>query len=87
MILFASSRETDPCKVYIAKQSASSSNILWNCLFFFTGACFKDQGIQYTCVAGSLVSGDKDAARKSLAKYACNSYREASLLTMFDQCA
>lgn len=40
------------------------------------GACFKDQGIKYTCVAGDLVAGNKDAAKRSLAKYACNSYRE-----------
>lgn len=40
------------------------------------GAFFKDQGIQYTCVAGQLVAGNREAANRSLAKYACNSYRE-----------
>ncbi|KAL0041507.1 hypothetical protein WJX79_005714 [Trebouxia sp. C0005] len=40
------------------------------------GAFFKDQGIQYTCVAGQLVAGNKEAANRTLAKYACNSYRE-----------
>ncbi|KAL0050193.1 hypothetical protein WJX82_006141 [Trebouxia sp. C0006] len=40
------------------------------------GAFFKDQGIQYTCVAGQLVAGNKEAAHRSLSKYACNSYRE-----------
>jgi len=40
------------------------------------GACFLDQGIEYTCVAGQLVHGNKDAPRRTLAKYACNSYRE-----------
>ncbi|KAL3163092.1 hypothetical protein ABBQ32_009509 [Trebouxia sp. C0010 RCD-2024] len=40
------------------------------------GACFKDQGIQYTCVAGHLVAGNRDCPQRTLAKYACNSYRE-----------
>ena len=40
------------------------------------GACFKDQGIQYTCVAGHLVAGNRDSAKRTLAKYACNSYQE-----------
>ena len=43
------------------------------------GAFFKDQGIQYTCVAGQLVAGNREAANRSLAKYACNSYREVHL--------
>ncbi len=42
----------------------------------YAGAFFKDQGIQYTCVAGQLVAGNREAANRTLAKYACNSYRE-----------
>lgn len=45
-------------------------------LMLCPGACFKDQGIHYTCVAGHLVAGNRDSAKRTLAKYACNSYRE-----------
>ena len=47
-------------------------------LMHAAGACFKDQGIEYTCVAGHLVAGNRDSAKRTLAKYACNSYREVS---------
>ena len=50
-----------------------------SCCMRYAGAFFKDQGIQYTCVAGQLVAGNKEAANRSLAKYACNSYREVHL--------
>ena len=39
----------------------------------------RDQGIQYTCVAGHLVAGNRESAHRTLAKYACNSYREVCL--------
>ena len=59
-------------------ESVSSlvGNTLQALYMLCAGACFKDQGIQYTCVAGHLVAGNKDSAKRTLAKYACNSYRE-----------
>lgn len=40
------------------------------------GAHFKEQGIQYLCVAGSAVQGDRSAPRRSIQRYAHSSYSQ-----------